>query len=141
MKSKKLTIERNIQAESLRAFPYVGNSIASLLRRGVNEDQIVKIADPLHRHLDLIDSLLSSSVGHPKAEPFSSSPSPSLSVSSTKTQEDNMDPVIKQTEGDHRDQNVKDESNAVEDDVGRAEGNLLAWKPTYATTDHESNDD
>jgi hypothetical protein len=51
-----LTIQRLCQVNITASHPYVGDTIARLLRRGMSEDQIVKVSNMLEMHPELVES-------------------------------------------------------------------------------------
>ena len=51
-----LAFQRLCQVNMIASHPYVGDAIARLLRRGMSEDQIVKVSSMLEMHPELVES-------------------------------------------------------------------------------------
>jgi hypothetical protein len=68
---ERLSEARNLMASRIEKIPYVGSAIASLLRRGLHEDDIIKVANLLDSHPHVVEALLKKNVEHPMAEPLS----------------------------------------------------------------------
>jgi len=59
-----LNMQHLIQLNTIYALPYVGSALARLLNGGLQEDQIVKLANIWELHPDMIQSLLQNSSGN-----------------------------------------------------------------------------
>ncbi|MGH9990525.1 MAG: hypothetical protein ACREAS_08825 [Nitrososphaera sp.] len=59
-----LNMQHLIQLNTIYALPYVGSALAHLLNRGLREDQIVKLANLLEMHPEMIQSFLQDNSGN-----------------------------------------------------------------------------